>query len=125
MFGHSSYGNEWNCHGRGQVPDRYGTVHRPIASVLLIAATTGPGSGCRPAWGLKWRFRASSQVRRKYYKIRRFHSLRIFCGEFSEIDDWSGYIKSDFRHQMQKLNSIIMRAPRASIFESAANLELW
>ena len=55
-----------------------------------------------------------------------FTPLRIFCAPLTAtltIDP--GWIESDFRHQMHKLNSIIMRAPRISIFETAANLDLW
>jgi ribosome-associated toxin RatA of RatAB toxin-antitoxin module len=38
---------------------------------------------------------------------------------------WLGGFSSDAGDSMHKVNSIVMRAPKTVIFETAANLELW
>src|ERR671937_2144814 len=53
-------------------------------------------------------------------------ALRICCTEFiTSLLIAPGQIRSDSDHHMHKSNSIIMRAPKMSIFETAADLELW
>ena len=53
-------------------------------------------------------------------------TLRICCTEFiTSLLIAPGQIRSDSDRHMHKSNSIIMRAPKMSIFETAADLELW
>src|SRR6266571_7537728 len=68
MFDHSSDGNEGDCHGRGQVLDRHGAFHRPIASVFYPPETVGTGSGCGPTRVLRARARIRHEVGRSFHR---------------------------------------------------------
>src|SRR5437588_8092264 len=77
MFDHSAYQDKWDSHGRGQVPDRHGAFHRPIARVLCVPAPTGPGSRCGSTRSLGWGLTANRPAHRAIRKSAGFDALRI------------------------------------------------
>jgi len=54
MFDHSTDQDTGRGHGRAQVPDGYGTFHRPIARVLFLLESIGGTSRCSSTRRLKW-----------------------------------------------------------------------
>ena len=77
VFNHSSYQHKWDCHGRGQVLDRHGSVYRSTAGVLCVPESAGRTSRCGTTGRLGSGLEGSSRGWRATRKSGGFDALRI------------------------------------------------
>src|SRR5437870_5584650 len=76
-FGHSSYQDQRGCHGRGQVLDGHGSLHRSIDGVLSTAARSS--RGCR-----------FGQARAQGRVVNRVNSIRTLSPAYCQTTQTGG-----------------------------------
>jgi hypothetical protein len=82
MFDHSPHQDEWDRHGRGQVPDRHGSFPGTIAGVLYVPAPVGARSRCGSTRNLEWGLTGNRPAHRARQRSAGFDSLRIHVLRF-------------------------------------------